>query len=199
MDSINKDLGGHGPEPELLRRQPLQLNLPPPRVPVDDVRVQLLLERLEVGELPAPEELVLDVAEQLLRRPVVEAVALAGHALHDSRLLQPAAVARVLVLPPHVGLHDRARALRDLRDEHVEHLLLLGHARAPRDRPRGDLLAAEVVRRREVRLAPPLLELGHVGAELLPRPVGGEVPAQHVLEGPADDAPVGVVPVVCYR
>ena len=163
---------------------------------MDDVSLKLLLERFEVGELPTPEEFVFDVPEQLLRRPVVDAVALAGHALHYARPLQPAAITRVLVLPSHIGLHDRVGALRDLRDEHVEHLLLLGHVRVLRYRPCGDLLAAEVVRRREVRLAPLLFELGHVGSELLPRNVGGEVPGQHVLEGLAYQAPVGVVPVV---
>lgn len=102
----------------------------------------------------------------------------------------------MLVLPAHVGVQDRRRALRLRRHEHGEHLLLLGEARALRDGPRHDLLAAEVVDRREVGLAEGALELGDVGAHLLPGAVGGEVAAKHVLEGLADLPPVGAVPVV---
>ncbi len=43
-------------------------------------------------------------------------------------------------------------------------------------------LLPKIVDRREVGLAPGLLELGDVGAHLLPRPAGGEVPADDVLE-----------------
>jgi hypothetical protein len=82
------------------------------------------------------------------------------------------------------------------RHEHGEHLLLLGEARALRDRPRDDLLAAEVVHGREVGLAEGALEPGDVGAHLLPGAVGGEVAAERVLEGLADLPPVGAVPVV---
>lgn len=47
-------------------------------------------------------------------------------------------------------------------------------------------LLPEVVDRREVGLAPGLLELGDVGAHLFPRPVGGEVAPDDVLEGLSD-------------
>lgn len=74
--------------------------------------------------------------------------------------------------------------------------MLLSHVGVQRRGPGDDLLAAEVVDRREVGLAPGLLELGDVGAHLLPRPVGGEVAPDDVLEGLSDLAPVRVVPVV---
>ena len=70
----------------------------------------------------------------------------------------------------------------------------LGHIGVQRRGPGDDLLAAEVVDWREV-CPPGLLELGEVGAHLLPRPVGPEVPADDVLEGFADLVLVGVVPV----
>ena len=67
--------------PEFLRGQSLKFNLSSPRVPMDDVLLQLGFKRLEVRELLIPEELVLDVAEHLLGRPVVDAVPLSRHAL----------------------------------------------------------------------------------------------------------------------
>ncbi len=161
-----------------------------------DVRVQVRLEGLEVRPRPSAEELVLDVAEHLFRRAVVDAVALPGHALDDPGVPQPPAPCGVLVLPAHVAVEHRRRALGHLRQQPVEQLGLLRHVRAGRRRPRDYLLAAEVVHRREVGLAPGLLELGDVGAHLLPGPVGFEVPADDVFEGFADLAPVGVVPVV---
>ena len=181
---------------ELLRGQSLQSNLPPSRIPVDYVFLELLLELLEALESLASEEFIFHVAEQLLGRAVVYAVALARHALDDSCFAQGGAIGLVLVLPSHVALHDRALAGGNLRQQHVEHLFLLIHIRMPRDRPRHYLAAAEVERRREVGLSPVLLELGDVRAHLLPRPVGGEVAPQHVLEGLPDDAFVGVVLVV---
>ena len=103
----------------------------------------------------------------------------------------------LLVLPAHVRVQDRRwRPRASWTRSLVEQLVLLGHVRVQRRGPGDDLLAAEVVDRREVGLAPGLLELGDVGAHLLPRPVGAEVAADDVLEGLADLAPVGVVPVV---
>ncbi len=162
---------------------------------MDDVFVEVSLEVLEAAPFPPPEELVFQVAEHPLGRPVVDAVALPGHALHHAGLLQPLAPPGLLVLPAHVRVQYRPGAIGFLRHELVEQLMLLGHVGVQRRGPGDDLLAAEVVDRREVGLPPGLLELGDVGAHLLPRPVGLEVPADDVLEGLADPAPVGVVPV----
>ena len=151
-----------------------------------DVRVQVRLGGLEVGPLPSPEELVLHVAEDLLGGAVVDAVALSGHALDD-----PASV-----LPAHIGVQDRRRPLGQLRQQPVEQGKLLRHVGAGRCGPRHDLLAAEVVHRREVGLAPGLLELGDVGAELLPRRGGGEVAPYDVLERLAHDPLVRIVLMV---
>ena len=161
-----------------------------------DVRIQVRPERLEVGPLPPPEELVLQMAEHLLGGAVVDAVALARHALDDPGVPQPLRPAGMLVLPAHVGVQDGPGPLRHALEELVEQVGLLRHVGAGRRRPRDYLLAAEVVHRREVGLAPGLLELGDVGAHLPPRAVGGEVAPHDVLEGLADDAPVGVVAVV---
>lgn len=43
---------------------------------MDDVPIQIPFERVEVGPGPLPEELVLEMSEDLLRRAVVEAVVL---------------------------------------------------------------------------------------------------------------------------
>lgn len=165
-------------------------------VPVADVGLEAALELLEVVPLAPAGELVLHVAEQALRAGVVEAVALAGHALDDAVSAQRAYEAGVLVLPAHVHLHDGLRALRHGLREPVEHLPLLREVRAPRDRPRHDLPAPEVVGEGEVGPPERAPELGDVAAHLLPRAVRREVAAERVLEGLADDAPVGVVPVV---
>lgn len=163
---------------------------------MDDVRLQVFLEGAEVVPVAAPEELVFDMAEQALRARVVQAVALPRHALHHPCRAKPFAVARVLVLPAHVAPHDRLRPSRQLRQQHVEHLLLLREVRRLGDRPGDYLAAAEVVGRGEVGLAKRALKLGDVGPELLPGPVGGEVPAQHVLERLADHPFVRAVPVM---
>ena len=93
-------------------------------------------------------------------------------------------------------MQDRSRFLGHLRQEPIEQLVLLGHVRVQRRGPGDDLLAAEVVDRREIGLAPRLLEPGDVGAHLLPGTGGFEVAADDVLEGLPDPPLVGVVPVV---
>ena len=163
---------------------------------MNHVVVEVRLERLEAWPCPSAEELVFDVAEDLLGGAVVDAVALPGHALDDPGSLQPPAPAGMLVLPAHVRVQHGPCALRHPLQQTVEQELLLLHAGAGGGRPGHDLLAAEVVHRREVGLAPGLLELRHVGSHLPPRAVGGEVAPDDVLEGLADDAPVGVVAVV---
>ena len=163
---------------------------------MDYVGVEVRLEGLEVGPAASPEELVFQVAEDLLGGAVVEAVPLARHALGYLRLFQAARPLLVLVLPAHVGVQHGPRALRHPLQQTVEQELLLLHVGAGGGRPGHDLLAAEVVHRREVGLAPGLLELRHVGSHLPPRAVGGEVAPDDVLEGLADDALVRVVPMV---
>ena len=136
---------------------------------------------------------VLQMPEHLLRRAVVQAVAFARHALDEPGVLEPLDPLGVLVLPAHVRVQHGLCPLRLLGHQRVEKLGLLSHVGASRRRPRDDLLAAEVVDRREVRLAPGLLELGDVGAHLLPRRGGLEVPPDDVLEGVADLALVRAV------
>ena len=67
-----------------------------------DVRVQLVLEPLVRVELAAAVELVLQVAEHLLGRRVVQAVALAAHGLTDAEASELFPPPPVLVLPSHV-------------------------------------------------------------------------------------------------
>lgn len=78
--------------PVLLRGQALQSYLPPARVPVDYVFLQVAFEILEGLPLAAPVELVLDVAEELLGGGIVDAVRLPGHALDDAGGLEPGCV-----------------------------------------------------------------------------------------------------------
>ena len=163
---------------------------------MDDVFVEVSLEVFEAGPFPPSEELVLYVTEHLLCRPVVDAVALPGHALHHAGLLQPVVPPCLLVLPAHIRVRYRAGTLGRPGYELVEQLMLLGHVGVQRRGPGDNLLAAEVVDWREGGLPPGLLELGDVGAYLLPRPVGPEAPTDDVFEGSTDLALVGVVPVV---
>ena len=71
-------------------------------------------------------------------------------------VLEPSRPRRVLVLPAHVAVKHRRRPLGQLRQQPAEQGEPLGHVQAGRCGPRQDLLAAEVVHRREVRLAPGL-------------------------------------------
>lgn len=102
---------------------------------MDDVFVEVSLEVFEAGPFPPPEELVLHVAEHLLGRPVVDAVALPGHALHHAGPLQPAAPPGLLVLPAHIGVQYRAGTLGLPGYELVEQLMLLGHVGVQRRGP----------------------------------------------------------------
>ena len=163
-------------------------------VPVD-IPLQIPLEDIGVVSLPIVVKLGLDHREEVFGLRVVEAVSLAGHGLGDPHPLERESVGGHLVLPAHVGMKHGPRVLRHPLQQPVEQELLLIHVGAGRRRPRDYLLAAEVVHRREVRLAPGLLELRDVGAHLLPRSVGGEVAPDNVLEGLADGAPVRVVPM----
>ena len=92
---------------------------------MDHAGVGVGLEGLEVGPLPASEELVLQVPEDLLGRPVVQAVALPRHALHHVRRPQAAHPLVVLALPAHVGAQHGPRARGHLREQAVEQLALL--------------------------------------------------------------------------
>ena len=65
---------------------------------MNDVRIQVRLERLEVGPSPASEELVLQMPEDLRGRAVVDAVALPRHALHHAGPLEPPRPRRVPAL-----------------------------------------------------------------------------------------------------
>ena len=158
------------------------------------VLLQVALEVPEAAPLPAAVELVLHVAEELLGGGVVDAVPLARHALGDARPLQPGGVGLVLVLPAHVRVHGRRRPVGQGLEEPVEHPVLLGEVRRGRYVARHDLLRAEVEHRGPVGLGAGHLELGDVGAELLPRPLGAEVPRDDVLERAPHEPPVGAVP-----
>ena len=146
------------------------------------------------GHSLPPRELVLEGAEHTLGTGVVQAAFFSRrHALDDALAPEPPAPDGVLVLPAHVAVDDRPCAPGHSRGQPVEQLGLLGHVRALGGRPGDYLPGAEVVDRREVRLAPRLAELGDVGAHLLPGGLGGEVPPQHVPERLADRTPVGAV------
>ncbi len=164
-------------------------------VPVADVGLKVRLELLERAPVAAAEELVLQMAEDLLGGAVVQAVALARHVLDEAVLREPPHVGHVLVPPAHVRVRDQADLLGLRLHGHPQHLLLVRQVGMQGYRVRHDLLAAEVVNRRQVRPAEGELELGDVGAHLPPEGVGGEVAAEHVLEGLADPPPVGAVPV----
>ena len=133
---------------------------------MDDVGVQLAFELFVRVEHTAAVELVLQVAEDLLGRRVVQAVALAAHGPADAGAFELLPPPLVLVLPSHVRVQDRLRAGGQALREHGGQALLLVHVGMPAHVPGHDLLAGHVVHGREVRLAARDLELGDVGAEL---------------------------------
>lgn len=92
---------------------------------MNHVVVEVRLERLEVWPCPSAEELVFDVAEDLLGGAVVDAVALPGHALDDPGSLQQPAPAGMLVLPAHIRVQHGPRALRHPLQQPVEQVRLL--------------------------------------------------------------------------
>lgn len=180
----------------LHRGHSLQARLVAPGVPIDDAGVDLLLERFERFEGPAPVELVLQVPEEPLHAGVVQAGRLPRHALRDAHLLEAPLVGQLPVLPALVGVEERGPF--EARPQVFEHLQGLGEVGAPRHRPRHDLVVVEVHHRRQVGLGPRHLELGDVGGELGHRGLGGEVAVEDVAGGLPPLAPVGVVPLAAY-
>ena len=77
---------------------------------MDDVGVQLAFELFVRVEHTAAVELVLQVAEDLLGRRVVQAVALAAHGLADAEAFGLVPPPLVLVLPSHVRVQYGACA-----------------------------------------------------------------------------------------
>ena len=158
-----------------------------------DVRVQLVLEPLVRVELAAAVELVLQVAEHLLGRRVVQAVALAAHGLADAEASELFPPPPVLVLPSHVRVQDRLRSGGQALREHGEQALLLVHVGMPAHVPGHDLLARHVVHGRKIRLAARDLELGDIGPELGERTLGVEVAFEQVMHVATRLAPVRAV------
>jgi hypothetical protein len=70
-------------------------------------------------------------------------------------------------------VQDGPGAIWLLGHQLVEQLVLLDHVGMQGDRPGDDLLGAKAVERGEVGFPPGLLELGDVGAQLLPWLSGG--------------------------
>lgn len=105
LDVVNWDTGSdrEGHAPELLRGASLESYLASSGVPMDDVGVQLAFELFVRVEHTAAVELVLQVAEDLLGRRVVQAVALAAHGLADAEAFELVPPPLVLVLPSHIS------------------------------------------------------------------------------------------------
>ena len=105
LDVVNWDTGSdrEGHAQELLRGASLESYLASSGVPMDDVGVQLAFELFVRVELSAAVELVLQVAEDLLGRRVVQAVALAAHGLADAEASELVPPPLVLVLPSHIS------------------------------------------------------------------------------------------------
>lgn len=105
LDVVNWDTGSdrEGHAQELLRGASLESYLASSGVPMDDVGVQLAFELFVRVEHTAAVELVLQVAEDLLGRRVVQAVALAAHGLADAEAFELVPPPLVLVLPSHIS------------------------------------------------------------------------------------------------
>lgn len=105
LDVVNWDTGSdrEGHAQELLRGASLESYLASSGVPMDDVGVQLAFELFVRVEHTAAVELVLQVAEDLLGRRVVQAVALAAHGLADAEASELVPPPLVLVLPSHIS------------------------------------------------------------------------------------------------
>lgn len=105
LDVVNWDTGSdrEGHAQELLRGASLESYLASSGVPMDDVGVQLAFELFVRVEHTAAVELVLQVAEDLLGRRVVQAVALAAHGLADAEAFELVPPPLVLVLLSHIS------------------------------------------------------------------------------------------------
>lgn len=105
LDVVNWDTGSdrEGHAPELFRGASLESYLASSGVPMDDVGVQLAFELFVRVEHTAAVELVLQVAEDLLGRRVVQAVALAAHGPADAGAFELVPPPLVLVLPSHIS------------------------------------------------------------------------------------------------
>lgn len=105
LDVVNWDTGSdrEGHAQELLRGASLESYLASSGVPMDDVGVQLAFELFVRVEHTAAVELVLQVAEDLLGRRVVQAVALAAHGPADAEASELVPPPLVLVLPSHIS------------------------------------------------------------------------------------------------
>ena len=160
---------------------------------MDDVGVQFAFELFVRVELPASVELVLQVAEHLLGRGVVQTVALAAHGLADAEAFELVPPPLVLVLPSHVRVQDRLRAGGQALREHGGQALLLPEVRTAAHVPGDDLLAGHVVHGSEVRLGAGDLELDDVGAEPGERTGRVEVAFGQVMHAVARLAPVRAV------
>ena len=127
---------------ELLRGQSLQFRLPPPRVPMDDVGLEVGLEGLEVRPSPCRGRVSsLIRPNKPFRARVVQAVALARTC---SARCPPRGAFRSSSgagTAAHVAAQYGPGAPRHLRQQHIEHLLLLREARRLGYRPCDDLAA----------------------------------------------------------
>lgn len=180
----------------LVRAQPPERALDPPRAIVPQVGVQHLGELRERDALPVPvvEELVLEPPEEPLAGRVVGAAPLGRHRAREPVLPADRDPPRPPVVAPAVAVHHGARPLPPGR-EGVEQRPVGERGRGPgADPPAGGAAVVAVHHGAQVDLAGGHAELGDVGD---PQLVGGrrrEVPGHQVRRGRRDLPLVGAPP-----
>ena len=119
-------------------------------------------------------------AEEAFNRRVVEAVALAAHALLDSASHEHRSVGLHLVMPTLVGMHDQACDAIGPRERRLKHAGNHLEDRPPSHAVRDDLAVVQVHAGRQVELLAAYIELGDIGRPFLVWRGRAEVPLQNV-------------------
>ena len=131
--------------------------------------------------------------EEVLHHGVVQAVALAAHALDDLVLFQGCLIVYMLIVPALVGVQYQPLPLVPFGVglvQHVHHHLEIGTVR---DRIAYDFPIVHVQYRRQVALVRPDVYLSHVRSPLPVRSAGAEVALQLVGSSLADLALVRTI------
>ena len=119
-------------------------------------------------------------AEEAFNRRVVEAVALAAHALLDSTSREHRSVGLHLVVPALVRVHDQFGDAPGLGKRCLKRAGNQLEDRAPCHAVRDDLAVVEVHARRQIKLLPLHVELGDIGHPLLVGRLREEVALQDI-------------------
>ena len=139
------------------------------------------------------EHLILQPSKECFHNAVVVAVALSGHGLDDSVLLQFIPIKIMLVLPALIRVHDQSlhgrKPIKSLR----QHIFNLLHVGMKRKIVGNNLIGVRIQERRNVAFAPRKVKLRYVGCPFLQGLLGAEIPIDDIISDFAHIAFVGMV------